>query len=163
MDLYEFELKDLLLTAIKSEIESNRLYKKIANKTKNGLLQNKLKFLAEEEDKHREYIEDIYKNHYPKNKIKIPDQTAVPLPDIKIDEDMPVSSMLQMAMDAEKNAKEFYTGLAQRFEDGSKIHNTLMYFADMEQGHYKMMEMEKESMEKFEESDVYWPMMHVGP
>jgi hypothetical protein len=33
----------------------------------------------------------------------------------------------------------------------------------MELGHYKLLEVEKESMERFEEADVYWPMMHIGP
>jgi len=66
-------------------------------------------------------------------------------------------------MKAEEHACDFYESLAERFESGSKIHNTLLYFADMEKGHYKILEMEKESMERFEEADEYWPMMHVGP
>ena len=53
MDLNEFKLEDLLLAAIKSEEESNKLYSKMMKKTKNGLLQDKLEFLAKEEKKHR--------------------------------------------------------------------------------------------------------------
>ena len=48
-------------------------------------------------------------------------------------------------------------------EDGTKLNHTLKYFSDMELGHYKLLEVEKESMERFEEADVYWPMMHIGP
>jgi len=33
----------------------------------------------------------------------------------------------------------------------------------MEIGHYKILETEKVSMERFEEGDVYWPMVHAGP
>ncbi len=40
--------------------------------------------------------------------------------------------------------------------------NTLEYFANMELGHFKILEIEKENVEKFEEYDDYWPMMHVG-
>jgi len=163
MNLDSFKLDELLFTAMKSEIESYELYRKIAKKTKNGLLQDKLEFLAKEEEKHKEFIEDIYKNHYPDEKIRLPKETPVPLPKIEINEDMPVSKLLKKAMDAEKHAHDFYESLAERFESGSKIHNTLLYFADMETGHYKILEMEKESMERFEEADVYWPMMHVGP
>ena len=50
-----------------------------------------------------------------------------------------------------------------RFEDGTKLNNTLLYFSDMEIGHLKILQIEKESMERFEEGDVYWPMVHVGP
>jgi rubrerythrin len=163
MDLSNFDLEDLLLAAIKSEIESNKLYLKMGKKTKNGLLEDKLKFLAKEEDKHRLYIEDIYKNHYPDKKINIPLENTVPLPEVKITEDTPLSKLLKDAMIAEKIASEFYKSLASRFEEGTKLNSTLLYFSDMERGHFKILEMEKESMERFEEGDVYWPMVHVGP
>lgn len=163
MDLNEFELEDLLLAAIKSEEESNKLYSKMIKKTKNGLLQDKLEFLAAEEQKHRKFIEEIYMNHYPEKELKIPNKTPVPLPEIKITNETPMSILLDEAMNAEQSASDFYKSLAGRFENGSKIHNTLMYFADMEIGHKKILEMEKESMQRYEESDVYWPMTHVGP
>ena len=163
MDLSNFELNDLLLAAIKSEMESNELYSKMAKKTKNDLLSDKLIFLAKEEIKHRAFIEDIYRNHFPDEELKIPRETPVPLPEVKMDEDTPLSNLLKQAMSAEKAASEFYKHLATRFGEGSKINNTLVYFADMEIGHYKILEMEKESMERYEEDDVYWPMVHAGP
>jgi rubrerythrin len=163
MDLGKYDLEDLLLAAIKSEIESNELYSNMVKKTKNGLLQDKLGFLAKEEEKHRDFIEEIYSNHFPEKKLELPNQTPVPLPEVKITEDMPLSVLIKEAMNAEQSASEFYQKLAERFENGSKINNTLKYFADMEIGHYKILEMEKSSMERYEEDDVYWPMVHAGP
>jgi len=163
MDLSGFELEELFLAAIKSELESNKFYKKMAKKTKNGLLEDKLLFLANEEEKHRLYIEEIYMNHYPENKIILPKISPVPLPKIKVSEDLPLSTLLKEAMIVEQSASEFYKSLADRFEEGTKLNNTLLYFSDMEKGHYKILEMEKESMERFEEGDVYWPMVHAGP
>ena len=163
MNLEQYDIEQLLLYAIKSEVESNTLYLKIAKKTDNGLLQDKLEFLAKEEEKHKQFIEEIYKNHYPDQQITLPTKSLVPLPKITITDETPVSKLLNHAMNAEKHAHDFYETLAGRFETGSKIHNTLLYFADMETGHYKILEMEKESMQRFEESDVYWPMIHVGP
>ncbi|KYK33981.1 MAG: Rubrerythrin [Thermoplasmatales archaeon SG8-52-3] len=163
MDLNSFDLEELFLAAIKSEIDSNKLYIKMSKKTKNGLLKDKLKFLALEEEKHREYIEEIYLNHYPENKIIIPKKSPVPLPEINMSEDLPLSKLLKEAMNAENIASDFYKSLADRFEEGTKLFNTLVYFSDMEKGHYKLLEMEKESMERFEEGDVYWPMVHAGP
>ena len=164
MDLSNFDLEDLLLAALKSEIESEQLYSNMVKKTTNGLLKDKLEFLANEEENHRLFIEDIYRNHFPEEEINLPKETPVPLPEaIKINEDMPLSYLLKKAMHAEQSASDFYKSLSGRFEEGSKIHNTLLYFSDMEKGHYKILEMEKESMERFEEGDVYWPMVHVGP
>jgi rubrerythrin len=163
MDLSNFDLEDLLLAAIKSEEDSNKLYSKMAKKTRNGLLEDKLKFLANEEVKHRIFIEDIYRNHFPENKIVLPKETPIPLPKVDFSEEKPLSILLKDAMKAEKYASDFYKSLAGYFEEGGKIHNTLLYFSDMEIGHYKILEMEKESMERYEEGDVYWPMVHVGP
>jgi len=163
MNLDGFDLEDLLLTAMKSEIESKNLYINMAKKTQNGLLQDKLEFLAEEEEKHRLFIEEIYLNHFPGNTITLPEKTKVPLPEVAYTEDTPMSVLLQQAMNAEQAANLFYQSLADRFEDGTKMHNTLLYFADMENGHFKILEQEKQSMERFEEADVYWPMVHAGP
>jgi rubrerythrin len=163
MDLHEFNLEDLLLAAMKSEVESSKLYTKMKKKTKNGLLQDKLGFLAQEEEKHRMFIEDIYRNHYPDNEVVLPRETPVPLPEVKFNKETPLSILLNEAMYAEKAASDFYQSLAERFEEGTKLHNTLIYFSKMEIGHYKILETEKESMEHFEEGDVYWPMVHVGP
>ena len=163
MDLSSFNLEELLLVAIKSELESNKLYKKMAKKTKNGLLEDKLLFLANEEEKHRQYVEDVYKNHFPDKKIIIPTVSPVPLPEIKLTEDSPLSKLLNEAMNAELAASEFYKKLSDRFEEGTKLNSTLLYFSDMEKGHFKILETEKESMERFEEGDVYWPMVHAGP
>jgi len=163
MDLENFDLKELLLAAIKSEIDSNKLYSKMAKKTKNGLLEDKFIFLAGEEEKHKLFIEDIYLNHFPDEELKIPQSSSVPLPEVEYSEETPLSKLLKQAMDAEISASKFYKFLAGHFEDGSKINNTLLYFADMEVGHFKILESEKESMERFEEGDVYWPMVHAGP
>ena len=163
MDLGGYTLEDLLLAAIKSEVESNKLYLKMAKKTKNGLLEDKLNFLAGEEDKHRAFIEEIYMNHYPEKELKLPAETPVPLPKVEFNEETPLSKLLKQAMEAEQSASKFYRSLASRFEEGGKIHNALLYFADMEIGHFKILETEKESLERFEEADVYWPMVHAGP
>jgi len=163
MDLSMFDLDELLLSSIKSEIDSNKIYNKMAKKTKNGLLKDRLKFLANEELKHQLFIEDIYKNHFPDKKIILPRETSVPFPEIIVTEETTMSKLLGSAMGAERFANEFYKKLAEEFEKGSKINNTLLYFADMEMGHYKILESEKESIERFEEADVYWPMVHVGP
>jgi len=163
MDLSNFDIEDLLLAAIKSEVDSKELYLKMSKKTKNGLLQDKLKFLSNEEEKHRLFVEDIYRNHFPEKDVILPKKTPVPLPKVEITEDIPLSKLLRSAMDSEQSASDFYKSLAERFEEGTKINNTLLYFSDMERGHYKILEMEKESMERFEEADVYWPMVHVGP
>jgi len=164
MDLRNYTLEDLLLAAIKSEIESNEVYTKIATKVNNGLLKDKLQFLAKEEQKHKEFIQQVYKKTFPKKNLRIPKTTPVPLPPLVIpDEDTPLGTLLKNAMQAEQAAHDFYQSLAKQFTTDDKIRHTLTYFADMELQHYKILEIEKQSMDRFEEADVYWDMVHVGP
>jgi len=165
VDLKKYTLEELLLAAIKSEIESRNVYTTIADQVKNGLLKDKFKFLAKEEEKHKTFVQQVYKAKFPKKKITVPKTTLVPLPPLTIpDEDTALGTILKNAMIAEQAAHEFYQSLSKQFtRDDSKIRNTLSYFADMELAHYKILEIEKESMDRFEEADVYWPMVHAGP
>ena len=164
MDVKKYQLEDLLLAAIKSEVESTMVYTKIAQKVKNGLLRDKMLFLAHEEEKHQKFIEGIYHKKYPKKTITLPQKTPVPLPPAVIpDEDTPLGTVLAAAMQAEHAAVDFYKSLSTQFPDDDTVKNTLLYFADMELQHYKILEIEKESMDRFEEADVYWPMVHAGP
>jgi len=164
MDITSYNLEELLLAAIKSEKESNNVYKTLAEHVKNGLMKDKFMFLAAEEQKHKQYITDLYNAEFPDKKLHLPKQTPVPLPEVSIpkNEDIEISKVLGQAMKAEEAAHDFYLALSERYQDEA-IKNMLHYFADMEMGHYRILEQEKESVEWFEQSDVYWPMIHAGP
>ena len=164
MDLSEYTLEDLILTAIKSEVESRELYITLAESVKNGFMIDKFKFLASEEKKHQIYLESLFKKEFPNQTIDLPKKSPVPLPEVKIptDEEIPVSSVLKQAMNAEQAAHDFYISLKDYFKD-MEIKQMLHYFADMEIGHLKILEQEKQSMEWFEQADVYLPMVHAGP
>jgi hypothetical protein len=42
------------------------------------------------------------------------------------------------------------------------MRKTLELFATMELGHYRLLEIERENMKRFESYDASWPMMHIG-
>lgn len=162
MDLTEYSLEDLLLAAIKSEIESRNVYASLEAKVKNAFLKDRLNFLANEETKHQMFIEHLFEKTFPGRKIVIPAETPVPIPWLHIpDETVPLSHVIAKAMEAEKDAHEFYEGLADRFDDAD-IKGMLHYFADMELNHYRILDAEQENMKRFEDFDVEWPMMNVG-
>jgi rubrerythrin len=164
MDLSKFSENTLLVTAIRSEKNSKKIYQHTANRVNNALLKDKLNFLASEEEKHRKIIEGIYKEKFHNRELKIPEKSPVPLPDLIItDEMMPISEVFLMAMNAEKAAYDFYSELARLYENNPKLKKTIEYVATMEVGHYKLIEIEKDNMKKFEDFDIYLPMIHVGP
>ncbi len=154
-------LKELLEMALRAEIDSNRIYNEFSEKVKNALLKEKLRFLANEEAKHKVLIENIIKMKFPGEEINIPESTQVPLPEIKIEEKDPISKLLLQAMNVEKETSKFYSQIAEKldYETGS----LMRYLSSVEMSHYYFLEAEKEIAMKFEDYDQYFEMMHVGP
>ncbi len=163
MDLGSYSKKEMMMAAIKSEIESRDVYLQLAGKVENGYLSDKLRFIAEEELKHRDYLESIYKMEFQEDVPELPENSPVPLPEVKVDRPyVQASDIMAQAMVAEKAASEFYISLSERFDEDD-IKNTLQYLSKMEIGHYKLLEIEKEYLESEEDYEVEWEMMHVGP
>ena len=164
MDLSKYNLEELFFTAIKAEISSHEAYSVLSNITKNAFLKNRLRFLADEELKHRNYLEAEYREQFPDRELSLPAFSPVPLPEIDIsDETVPMSRILQQAMDAEMAAYEFYIEFAKYVPERKDLIRTLNYFAKMEMGHYEMLKLEQANAEEFENFDEFNPMMHSGP
>ena len=162
MDISSYGIDDLLLSAIKSEVDSEAIYLQLANKVNNGFLSDKLRFIAGEEKKHRDFLESVYKMKNQKE-ADIPSSSPVPLPEIDLTSSMvPPSEVIFQAMKAEEAAADFYKSISDRFED-DETRKMMVYLADMEIGHYKLLELEKEQLDREEEYEIEWEMMHVGP
>ena len=163
MDLGDFDIKVLLLVAIKSEIEAKETYSSLANRVSNAFLKERLEFLASEEDKHRETLEGIFRMRFPDEEMVIPDVSPVPLPEVNVDsENDPISLVLESAMESELAAEDFYSSMVDMFED-RKVKDMLEILSQMEHAHYTILKAEYENMKRFEDYDSTWPMMHSGP
>lgn len=164
MDLANYTLEDVILTALKSEVDAKAIYLRIADGIDNAILKDKLKFIAEEEERHRVFLEGYYTKKFPEKVLELPEKTKVPLPELNIEEEsMSMVEVFEGVMAAEMAAFEFYNSVADQFETDTDLGRTLRYFASMEMGHYRLFEMEKDNMEKYENYNDQWPMMHVGP
>lgn len=164
MDLKKYTKEEVFLSAMKSEVEAKRIYTMLAERIKNAYMKDRLLFLAGEEAKHYKGLEKLYKKELKKKSVKLPGATPVPLPALK--EPGPstaVSEVITSAMAAEKGAQEFYLAFAALFPPDSDQSWLLIYFSNMEKGHYQLLDSEKALMEKEEYFDTDWPMMHVGP
>jgi len=163
MDLQTYELKDLLVTALKAETEAREVYRDLASRVANAMLKDKLNFLASEEEKHRGYFEVQFRRDFPAEEPRLPAETVVPLPEVTLaGEETPLSKVLEQAMAAEQAAYDFYRGLAGRYADEA-TRNMIFYIASMEMGHYRLLEIERQNAQEFEAFNVSWPDIHVGP
>jgi len=164
MNLTGFSKEELILTALKNEEEAKKIYSTLAGGVKNAFLKERLNFLAGEEEKHRQFFEELYKKEFPGKEISLPEKTPVPLPEVVITkETVALTEVLEMAMKAEMAAYEFYNSLADLYKEKTEIENMLHYIASMEMGHYRLLEIERQQAQRFEDFDIAWPMIHIGP
>jgi rubrerythrin len=164
LKLKKYALADLLLAAVKGEIDSQAVYSRLALRVRNAFLKERLEFLAREEKKHQQALEELFGQRFPGQPIVIPERPVVPLPEIRFpDEHVPLSEVLGQAMKAEQAAHDFYLQLAELFADDPEKRNLLLYFSMMEMGHYKLLDLEKSGMERLEEYGEEQELIHVGP
>jgi rubrerythrin len=149
MDLSDFSLEDLLLAAIKSEMDAEQVYLGLAKEVKNPFLKGRLEFLANEEKKHKLFLQNIYKQTFPGKTIAPPKESVVPMPEVRLYGETgamrDIIVVLEDAMKAEKAAHEFYASLMDRFSD-EKIRKILKYLSIMEQDHYEILKKERDEL-----------------
>jgi len=175
MDLSKYELRDLILTALKSEVDAEQIYTMMGESVKNFALSDRFKFLADEEQKHAGYFRSYYERKFPGEPVELPDECPVPLPKVTIEsETMPISDVLAMAKRAEQAAFDFYSTLAEQIpeeeelavsdmEKRSSVKGMLLYIASMEMAHYRMLEIEEQNAKENEQYEIIWNMTHLGP
>jgi len=162
MELKKYSIKEIILSGLKSEIDARDLYNAIADNVNNAILKDRLKFLAGEEEKHRIFFVNLYRAEFHGEEPEVPEDTPVPLPIVVYNEDSALTEVIEQAMESEQAAAEFYNEFA-KITDDEKLKNTLKMFANMEMGHYRILEAEKENLERFEDYENEVPMIHLGP
>ena len=140
-DITKQSLKELLGVAVRSEIDSNKIYKAWADRLSNPLLKEKFQWLANEEQKHKEILESLFKEMHPDDELQIPGEVPEELMKrITITPSSTLADFLYQAMETEKSAETFYAKLAGRVEEAKK--KILNYLSSVEHSHYMMLKSE---------------------
>jgi len=151
--------KEIFGIAVKSELDSKKVYESMAEKTSNFVLKEKLKFLAKEEKKHKEILENLFSKLYPDETLKISEKSLIS----KIDaESSELPELLEKAMESEKIEEKFYRDLAEK----SEYKDILLYLANVEKGHYTILEAEHNMIMQYPDyyhKDWDTDMIHLGP
>jgi rubrerythrin len=152
--------KEIFGAAIRSELDSKEIYESMAKKTENFVLKDKLTFLAHEEEKHKELLENLFHKMHPNEEIPTAEKSLVPKIDVE-SADMP--ELLENAMESEKIEEKFYTDHA---EKAGEYRDLLLYLARIERGHYALLEAEHNLMLQYPDyyhKDWDTEMIHLGP
>lgn len=148
LDVSTASVNDLLGYAIRSEIDSNKAYTDLSDRVSNPLLKEKFRWLAFEEDKHREILMKLHMALYPNQTIQIPEKPSEELfKSIDVAPSTSLVDILNQAMESEKIAEDFYARLADRVEGGQK--RLLHYLSKVEQSHYMMLKTEYDAVQDF--------------
>ncbi len=154
MDLRKYRLDELLLVGIKNEIESEKVYREVSERVKDPFFKNRLEFLANEERGHRNFLENLFEKNFPKHPLKLPENSIIPLPEIRMHGESgtmrDVVAIMDDAMKAETAASDFYTSMMDLFED-EKTKQVLKYLALMEKDHYAILKMERDQLAEVED------------
>jgi rubrerythrin len=127
--------------AIEREIKARYMYKAIAKHSTVPNIKTKLEFLAEEEQSHRENLEDLYKKIVGKSKDF---EASIIFPDESKSEmyaKFEITEILEIAIEKEKEACDFYKDLAHKSGEGS-LKDLFNYLAEEELTHKRILELE---------------------
>ena len=150
IDVSTGSVKDLLGYSIRAEMDSNKVYSELADRVSNPLLKEKFRWLAFEENKHKEILMKLHTALFPNQAIQIPEDPSKDLfKPIDVAPSTSLTDILLQAMEAEKFAEDFYASLADRVEDGQK--RLLHYLSKVEHSHYLMLKTEYDAVQDFED------------
>lgn len=164
----ELSPSEVLSVAIKSEIEAVEVYSRLYKKVKNEILRMKLKFLVSEEKKHRQILERLFSQRFPREELKIPEKSFLPPIKITKAKKFSVLDLFKLALKAEKMSENFYREAGERAGD-KESKRVLGYLVRVERSHYFIIKSEIDMLDRFpgyykvEDFHLGQDMFHVGP
>jgi rubrerythrin len=140
MDLQDYSLDDLLMTAIKSEEDSYQLYSSLHDVVEDREISDKLKLLANEETGHKDKLLRIFKERFPDREMDYDMVTDVPLPWVDLAQGyMPIGDLLGQVMTAELITSDFYSSWKSIYPKEDEVSETLEWLSQMERSHYEII------------------------
>ncbi|MCD4782249.1 MAG: ferritin family protein [Candidatus Eremiobacteraeota bacterium] len=137
----EVNYAEALELAIEREIKAEFMYRTIAKYSKVQHLINKLRFLADEEQSHKENLQDLFKKIVGKKKdfdsmVKFPDESKTgELAKLNTPE------LLKIAVEKEKESNAYYVTLSLNSKEQA-LKDIFNYLAEEEATHRRMLELE---------------------
>jgi rubrerythrin len=155
MDIESMNLEAILGMAVKTETLGRQFYLNLSEKIGNDDVRRKILGLADDEKRHQEIMENLYRKMLGKDPTELP---AKGVPDIiraiaalKVSDKTQVLDVLDMAIEAESIATKFY----QRGAAIAADNKTRIVFEELqreEEAHYNYLVSEKNAIT----ADYYW-------
>lgn len=146
MDRNDAELKKAIEMAIYREIGARDFYRAIAESVVNKEGREKFSQLSKDEDGHRAKLESWFEKCFSEGFSPQPDKLKqAEISGIQINERTGALEALDIAIEAEEKAEEFYKDRAAAAEN-AELKELLLGIADEEHGHLTLLEAERNSI-----------------
>jgi rubrerythrin len=149
------QAQELLKRAVKSEIDGQRFYKFLAEKTTNADAKRKLINLADDEVRHEKALRNMYQNIYNEELTELPEKGVGVLSEFfanpKRREDLSEVQYIDMAIEAELAATQYYKEESERAET-DQFRKIFEGMAAEEFNHYELLQAEKAALG----GNYYW-------
>jgi rubrerythrin len=135
--------------AIRNEIDAQALYQDLASLAKDEVLKERFLNLHQEERRYRLLLEKKYREMFPGVDLQIPpSQLPIEIHDENLNKNLTLKDVLEIAINAEKTAREFYLDCAETTPDlsGKRM---FRFLADMRFSHQMILAAELEIIEKY--------------
>ena len=152
----DLTILEILGIAVRAEIESYNMYKRISQGAANPATKEKFAGLANEEKAHRTILENLYRKHGGRIKLTVPRDS---LRGIKLDlaKNSP-AEIVKMAIEKERAARRFYMDAYKKATDRSGKF-ILKYLADFELNHERELQHELKALEEY---PMWWDFSGPG-
>lgn len=157
---------EVLTVGIKAEMAAQTLYTKMKEMAGAKEMQDTMDYLIGQEKRHEEFMRKAFADQFPDVEAKVPKNTIVPMPG-DLGDDAGMKQLFEVAMEAEKQAAEFYSALASKTRDPNS-RKLLEYIASMELSHLSILKAEYHQFELSTDQDLDDflrgdRLMHFGP
>ena len=136
----------MLETAIKSEIESQKMYEEFLSLDTTKEFEEKIKNIVKNEKNHEKTIRNIFADWYPEEDPQ-PVEKSVSIEGQIKSESKDLVDLLEKAIEDERNAEGIYSELGERMQDKPES-RILQYLAFMEREHSEIL---KDELERLKE------------
>ncbi len=149
------ELKNLLKTAIKGEVDGFTFYNLMAEQSKNKDAKRRLENLRDDEKRHKAILVDLYKQHVGGDVGELPKHGLGALATVfekgRLKDIKSEMEYINLAIEAELASTRFYKEGAEKIKDPD-MKRILENLSDEEDGHYNMLMAEKQAIG----GNYYW-------
>lgn len=146
-DLLNFEvpLQELLGRAVKTELEEAEIYRNLLEKDLPEKTVPVIKRFVTQEEDHEEKLRSTFDDFFPDEEIPLPERSGIEIPE-KVSEETTAKEIIEKAIEAERDAEEFYRELIDEFED-KEVKRLLGFLASNEREHYEILRVELNKLE----------------